>query len=82
MIRTQVQFTEDQMKKLKELASQKNTSIAELVRQGVDVIINRNVLIDHSAKISRAIDVCGRFHSGRKDISTRHDDFLGEAYTS
>jgi hypothetical protein len=80
MIRTQIQFTEDQMRALKELSCQEHRSIAELTRQALDYWLqNTRPLPDGEAR-RRARAVVGRFRSGRSDVSERHDEHLAEAY--
>jgi hypothetical protein len=81
MIRTQIQVTEEQGQALHERAAQENVSVAELVRRAIDVLIqsDRPSLRERRA---RALEVAGRFASGRSDISTRHDEALAEAFRS
>ena len=61
------------------LASQKKVSMAELIRQGVDRIIKSNAFLDDEEMRRRALDIAGRFNSGKHDISTEHDNYLSEA---
>jgi len=81
MIRTQIQLSEEQMKSLKRLAAERQVSVAELVRQGVDVVLGAAAGERMEEKRRRAISVAGRFHSGVRDLSTRHDDYVAEAYS-
>jgi hypothetical protein len=80
MIRTQIQLTEDQAAALRELAHRENVSIAELTRQAIDHWLNHVGAIPPSEQRRQALDVVGRFHSGKSDISEKHDDYLAEAY--
>jgi len=80
MIRTQIQLTEQQAQALKSLAAERGSSVAELIRQGVDDLLQKTSGISIEERRRRAIAAIGRFHSGQKDISTRHDDYLAEAY--
>jgi hypothetical protein len=82
MIRTQVQFTEQQIEALRALAASRDVSIAELVRQSVDQLIRTSDLLSPEEKRRRALDIVGKYHSGQSDISTRHDDYLDEIYGS
>ncbi|MBN2169634.1 MAG: ribbon-helix-helix domain-containing protein [Actinobacteria bacterium] len=79
MIRTQVQLTEEQFEKLKNLAEHKKVSMAELIRQGVDRVLNSSVSLDDEERRRRALDIAGRFHSGKHDVSAEHDKYLSEA---
>ena len=80
MIRTQIQLTEEQSKNLKRLASKKRISIAELIRQGVNSMMRSGEAGIEERK-KRAIIAAGRFHSGEKDISAKHDDYLTKAFS-
>jgi hypothetical protein len=80
MIRTQVQLTQEQAQALKNLASARQVSVAELIRQSVDTLIRSSGEIDAEERRRRAIATSGRFHSGASDISTKHDEYLAEAF--
>jgi predicted DNA-binding protein len=80
MIRTQIRLTDEQAWRLKALAAERSTSVAELIRQGVDDLLQRAAGPDMEEIRRRAIAVAGRFRSGRSDISTNHDEYLAEAY--
>jgi hypothetical protein len=82
MIRTQIQLTEEQAKILKKIANKKNVSLAELIRQGVNTLMRSSGEITIEERKRRAIIAAGRFHSGKKDISTKHDEYLTEAFRS
>jgi len=79
MVRTQIQLTEEQAKALKKLALARHLSIAEMIRQAVDSMIKSNTLIDAEERRKRAIDIAGRFSSGKHDVSREHDKYLAEA---
>ena len=80
MIRTQVQLREEQVRALKELASARGVSMAELIRQSVDALIRSSRGIDAKERRRRAIAVAGRFRSGASDVSVEHDRHLVEAF--
>ena len=80
MVRTQIQLTEEQVKALKKIALSRHLSIAELIRQAVDIIIRTNTMVDIEERRKRAIDIVGRFSSGKRDISRKHDTYLVEAF--
>jgi hypothetical protein len=81
MVRTQIQLTEEQSRALKKMALSRHLSIAELVRQGVDVVLRSNIGIDASEKRQRALAVVGKYRSGKRDISKEHDKHLAEAFS-
>lgn len=82
MIRTQIQLTEEQVKTLKKIANKKQVSLAELIRQGVNALMRLSGEVSIEERKKRAIVAAGRFHSGKQDISAKHDEYLTEAFRS
>lgn len=80
MIRTQIQLTEEQYKMLKEISAKKNTSIAEVVRECIAYYATSKCVISNKEKYNKAINSIGRFKSGKKDISIKHDKYLAEEF--
>lgn len=80
MIRTQVQFTEEQWKALKRLAADQHVSVAELVRQSVDQLIRAPENQDVDEYIRLAEEIVGKYQSGLTDISENHDKYLSENF--
>jgi len=80
MVRTQIQLTEEQVKALKKIALSRHLSIAEIIRQAVDTVIRTNTMVGIEERRKRAIDIVGRFSSGKRDISRKHDTYLVEAF--
>ncbi len=78
MVRTQIQITEEQIKRLKKMASTEKKPIAELIRQAVDSFIKSRSDTDIEEKQRRAIAAAGRFHSKVSDLSVAHDKYLAE----
>jgi len=79
MVRTQIQLTDEQYASLKRMAQAERVPMAELVRRGVDRILKSSVVISEEDRRQRALEIAGRFHSGKKDISEKHDKYLAEA---
>jgi hypothetical protein len=79
MIRTQIQLTEEQLRRLKALAAARGLSVAELIRQSVDTVASAGA-VDAQTRRQRAIAVAGRFRSGKRDVSAEHDRYLAEAW--
>ncbi len=80
MIRTQIQLTEEQLRRLKALAAARGLSVAELIRQSIDAFSRSAASPDAEARCQRAIAVAGHFHSGKRDVSAQHDRYLAEAW--
>ncbi len=80
MVRTQIQLTDEQANILKKMANSRHSSIAELIRRAVDNLIKSNPELDIEERKIKAIKILGKFKSGKKDISTRHDLHLQEIF--
>jgi predicted transcriptional regulator len=80
MIRTQIQLSEEQVERLKELAAQRSASMAELIRQAIDQWIATEGSVSRVERKRRALSVAGRFRSDVDDLAEAHDRHLAEAY--
>lgn len=81
MVRTQIQLTEAQVKALKKIALTSHLSVAELIRRAVDTMIKSNTTVDPDERLRRALEIVGKFRSGKRDISRKHDAYLADALT-
>jgi hypothetical protein len=80
MNRTQVQLTDRQTGALRQLAHDRGVSVAELVREGVDLLLRTaGATLSYEERTRRILELSGRYHSGTRDLSTRHDDYFTEA---
>ncbi len=82
MVRTQNQLTEEQVKVLKQLATSRHVSITELIRRAVDKMINTSSTVDDEERVKRAQDIIGKFSSGKRDVSRKHDSYFVESLDS
>jgi Arc/MetJ-type ribon-helix-helix transcriptional regulator len=84
MNRTQVQLTEEQIRQLKIIASERNVSMSELVRNCVDQWLASRKGASITERLQRAMAIAGRFRSGDKqaNVSTEHDQYLSEIFSS
>ena len=80
MVRTQIQLTEEQAKAVRKMAISRHLSVAELIRRAVDTMIKSSTVIDAEERYKRAMDIVGKFSSGKRDISRKHDTYLADAY--
>lgn len=80
MVRTQIQLTESQAAVLKRLAERRGCSVAELVRQGVEHVIKTADGPSAEELRAKALAASGTFHSGLRDVSRQHDDYLAEDF--
>ena len=80
MVRMMVQLTEDQMQALKRLSQARGVSMAELLRQGADLVLRGRHGSDRATRWQRARSFVGAFTSRHRDLAKRHDAHLAEAY--
>ena len=80
MVRTQIQLTEEQAKAIKTIALSRHLSVAELIRRAVDTMIKSSPVADPEEKLKRAIEIVGKFRSGKHDIAKRHDKYLADGF--
>lgn len=80
MVRTQIQLTEDQAKTLKRISASQHLSVAELIRRAIDAMIRTSVLVDPEERLKRSLEIVGKFSSGKRDVSKKHDVYLTETY--
>jgi hypothetical protein len=80
MKRTQIQLTEKQYKILKDISAKKNISVAGVIRECVNYYSASKCLVSDEEKYKKAINLIGKFKSGEKDISIKHDKYLAEDF--
>lgn len=81
MVSLQVQLTEEQARRLEEIAVIRGVPQADLVRQAVETLLERNALERSPEELrQRALALAGRFHSGHHDTAERHDEVLADIY--
>ncbi len=79
MVRTQIQLTQQQYAALRERSAAEKRSLADLIRAGVDSVLNGTATVDTLERKRRALSVIGRYRSAPRDLSRRHDDYLARA---
>ena len=80
MVRTQIQITEEQAKAVKRIALSRHVSVAELIRRAVDIMVKSSPVADPEERLKRAIEIVGKFRSGKHDIAKGHDKYIADAY--
>lgn len=76
MHRTQIQLDDEQWRAVNRVAGQRGVSAAQVIRDALDQALPAEV----DQRRERAVDSIGGFHSGRGDVSVRHDDHLADAF--
>ena len=73
MTRLQVLLTEEQDRRLKELAQKRKTSKANLVREGIELVLQQK----RDGTPDPLLDLIGQAgRIGQSDVSRRHDEYL------
>lgn len=81
MVRTQIQLTEEQAARMKSAALKKGVSMAELIRQAIEMLLAKGAEKSEVELRRRAIEAAGRFHSGRRNVAGNHDEYLSEDFS-
>jgi hypothetical protein len=81
MVRTQIQLTEEQARKLRRAARSRGVSMAEIVRRCLESGIESESA-DRAERYRRAAQVIGAFkdRDERQDVSVDHDRYLDRAF--
>jgi hypothetical protein len=81
MVRTQIQLTERQARRLRARARERGLSVAELIRRCVETALSAEEP-SRAELYARARRIAGRFadRQGARDLSRLHDDYLDEAF--
>jgi len=81
MIRTQIQLTEEQARRLRLAARERGVSMAEVVRRCIDRGLAAEVP-GRAARYARAADLVGAFEdpTEARRVAESHDEYLDDAY--
>ena len=74
MVRTQIQLTDEQARRVKAVAARKRVSQAEVIRTLVDKMLPLEEEADAVAVRGRAIAAAGKIRSGTGDLAAKHDE--------
>lgn len=74
MERIQIQFTVEQLERLRQAAALAGVSVAQMVRDSVDA----HLTVPGAEERRRALQHLGGFRSGRRDVARGHDTYLTE----
>jgi hypothetical protein len=83
MVRTQIQLTPEQHRRLKRWAQQRGISLAEAVRRCVaDRLDAEQTAPTREMMVREALQVVGTYTdpSGANDVAKEHDQYLADAY--
>ncbi|HSW31635.1 MAG TPA: ribbon-helix-helix protein, CopG family [Longimicrobiales bacterium] len=81
MIRTQIQLSDEQARRVKAMARREDVSMAEILRRGLDRLIAEEEPT-RADRWAEADAMVGAFVDAARarDVAARHDAYLDEAY--
>jgi hypothetical protein len=82
VVRINVQLTKAQAEGLKALAARQGRSMADLIDLiggGIDALLGTAGHVSREERRRRGLAVVGRYRSGPRDLSERHDRYLEKA---
>lgn len=81
MVRTQIQLTDEQARKLRRRAKQQGISMSAMIRRCLDQGLENGVT-DRAERYERAARLVGRFPDGEgaTDLASGHDRHLDEGF--
>ena len=81
MLRTQIQLTEDQARKLREISLSSNESVASLIRNAIDRFLVTGKS-NRAVQYRQALSLAGKYETEQSDTAVEHDRYLEEAFGS
>ena len=83
MVRTQIQVSEEQHRRLTRHAQRLGISLAEAVRRCVDAqLVQDETLASRDEQVRAALAICGKYRAprGATRVAQEHDRHLDEVY--
>ena len=77
MIRTQIQIEESVYGELKSTAASLGCSISELIRRSIQAALPAQKA---KPRMIRSFKAVGRYRSGQRDLSRKHDQYLPDEW--
>lgn len=77
MPRLIITLSSDQERRVRHLALDRSTSMAEVVRSAIEALPTVPS-IDRAARIRRILEASSAYRSGLPDVAENHDHYLGE----
>ncbi len=81
MVRTQIQLSEDQAQKLREMSLSSHESVASLIRNAIDRFL-ATANPNRSTQYRQALSLAGKYTTEQPDTAVEHDRYLEKAFGS
>lgn len=77
-----VTLNKKQLERLQKMSAKQNVSVDKLVNQIINQWLNtsESTVLDLEERKNRILLVSGKYQSGLKDVSARHDKYLAEDF--
>ncbi len=81
MVVTQVELSDDEAKRLQEIAEERQLSVADLIHDAIADRLRRPGEPTLAERRRRALAVVGKYQSEVTDLGRNHDTYLVEAFS-
>jgi hypothetical protein len=75
-----IELTSEQEEALRRVAEMRQKTVEEIIAEWVQRLLEECVDTDWENRWARALNASGRFRSGKRDVSEKHDKYLAEAF--
>ncbi|MCL6473694.1 MAG: CopG family transcriptional regulator [Firmicutes bacterium] len=75
-----IELTSEQEEALRRVAEMRQKTVEDIIAEWVQRLLEECVDTDWENRRARALNAVGRFRSGKRDVSEKHDKYLAEAF--
>jgi hypothetical protein len=75
-----IQLTSEQEEALRRVAEMRQKTVEDIIAEWVQRLLEESADNHWGNRRSRALNAVGRFRSGKRDVSEKHDKYLAEAF--
>jgi hypothetical protein len=75
-----IQLTSEQEEALRRVAEMRQKTVEDIIAEWVQRLLEECVDTDWENRRASALNAAGRFRSGKRDVSEKHDKYLAEAF--
>ena len=75
-----IELTSEQEEALRRVAEMRQKTVEDIIAEWVQRLLEECVDTDWENRRARALNAAGRFRSGKRDVSEKHDKYVAEAF--
>jgi hypothetical protein len=75
-----IELTSEQEEALRRVAEMRQKTVEDIIAEWVQRLLEECADTDWGNRRARALNAAGRFRSGKRDVSEKHDKYLAEAF--